>query len=141
MAKSRSMNVPFRQPKTPKDIKFIKHGLDQMVVFIKMKPVILETLNEVGQGRSIVSASCRAYLRQLLQPSFDLILAFVVVKLLSSRSSKQNICLYTNILTLLKWSKNCFQTSNFPTSKQLYFSSKQLYFYFWHTTFQSKYIG
>ena len=23
----------------------------------------------------------------------------------------------------------------------LFFSSKQLYFYFWHTTFQSKYIG
>ena len=22
-----------------------------------------------------------------------------------------------------------------------FFSSKQLYFYFWHTTFQSKYIG
>ena len=33
------------------------------------------------------------------------------------------------------------QDENFLEQVNNYISSKQLYFYFWHTTFQSKYIG
>ena len=46
LAKSRAMNFVFKQPKTPKDLKFIKHGFDQMFDFRAMKPVIIETLQD-----------------------------------------------------------------------------------------------
>ena len=91
LAKSRSMNVEMRQPKTPKDLKFIKHGLDQMVSFADMKAVIVATLREVSTNRNCSSkliTKCSAYLTQLLQPSFDLILNFVIdlVRLLANFS-------------------------------------------------------
>ena len=91
LAKCRSMNITMKQPKTPKDLKFVKHGLDQMVDFAEMKPVIVETLREKsinGRPSSKSKAKCLAYLTQLLQPSFDLILAFVIdlVRFLASFS-------------------------------------------------------
>ena len=87
----RSMNLPMKQPKTPKDLKFIKHGLDQMEDFMKMRPAILRTLETVSQGQGVkqkLAAKCRAYLIQVIQPSFDLILSFVVdlIKLLAAFS-------------------------------------------------------
>ena len=112
LAKSRSMNVEMRQPKTPKDLKFIKHGLDQMVNFADMKAVIVATLREVSTNRNCSSkliTKCSAYLSQLLQPSFDLILNFVIdlVRLLANFSlqfQKKHLFVneYFNLVEMLK---------------------------------------
>ena len=95
LAMCRSMGAEMRLPKTPKDLKFIKHGLLQMEDFTKMKAVTVATLRKVatsGTGNVTTSAKlkarCSAFLTQLLQPSFDLILSFVIdlVRLLASFS-------------------------------------------------------
>ena len=92
---SRSLGHVLKLPKTPKDLKFIKHGLQQMEDFAEMKAVIIATLRKVatvGTGNVTTSpklkARCSAYLTQLLQPSFDLVLSFVIdlVRLLASFS-------------------------------------------------------
>ena len=71
-AKCSAMNIDFLQPKT---LKFVKHGLDQVVNFRRMKNAIVENLQEVGREGSPLAASCNSYCQQILQPSFDLILA------------------------------------------------------------------
>ena len=77
-AKCSTMNIDFLQPKMPKTLKFVKHGLDQVVNFRRMKNAIVETLQEVGREGSPLAASCNSYCQQILQPSFDLILSFVM---------------------------------------------------------------
>lgn len=114
LSRCQAMGVNMVMPKTPKDIKFIKHGLTQMEDFMKMKIVIVETLRHVSNLNSTASsrklaAECRAYLLQMLQPSFDLILGFVVdlVKLLAAFSlefQKKHLYVnqYFNLLKMLQ---------------------------------------
>ena len=98
-SKCSTMQVPFLQPKTPKTLKFVKHGLEQMMNFRSMKPAIVETLKEVGAEGSKLAASCNSYCQQILQPSFDLILSFVIdlMRVLTSFSLQfQKKALYIN---------------------------------------------
>ena len=104
-----SLNLPFRQPKTPKSLKFVTHGLDQLEDCRAMKAAIVSTLSSHGQSNGAVAAKCKSYVTQMTQPSFDLILSFVIdlLRILSSFSLKfQNKLLfiheYYNLCTMLK---------------------------------------
>ena len=102
----RSMGVTMRLPKTPKDLKFIKHGLQQMEDFAEMKAVIVATLVKIsssGTGHVRTSPKlkekCKTYLTQLHQPNFNMILSFVIdlVRLLCNFSLQfQKKHLYVN---------------------------------------------
>ena len=101
--------------------------------FVSMKPVIVETLRSARNGDSVSSVKCTAYLRQITQPSFDLILAFVIdlVRLLSSFSLKLQCKLlyiheYANLADMLKHLlKNIslsYDTTNMAIDQQFVFT-------------------
>ena len=84
------MGTPFLKPKTLKDLKFLKHGLDQLETFQKMKPVIVDALTNVSNSTHELASTCKAYLTQINCPRFGLILSFLmdVMKPLSAFNLK-----------------------------------------------------
>jgi hypothetical protein len=58
LAVCRSMGSTMKLSKTPKDLKFIKHGLQQMEDFADMKAVTVATLARIStSGRGYVTTS------------------------------------------------------------------------------------